>query len=252
MASDDYQACMLADVGKSLFTFTQNIRGKCVDIEKNPWGYLNLSGLILTFAMVCNMMGHMYKEKLKLRARGLKFPYTSGHYLSFTFKMQGKKWYKAVAYILLAFTGLAGVFVVYHGLVNPKFAMMFLTGQAPSILLCLYSAYSLTVRHESVFAMGTDRFKSLHFKRNKKDILMQSNDALAVEAEQAVFHAFHKQFHLITEVIDFEKSGFLGSTREKRMEEALLVLHPKKKMLDKSDKNSVGVAEGYFKIWPAR
>jgi len=249
MESDDYQACVLADVGKALFTFTQNVQGKCVVLEQNPWGYLNLSGLILTVAMICNMMAHIVMERNALKAQGVKFHHTSGHYLSFTFKMQGKAWYSALAYILLGYTGLAGVYVVYHGLMNPKYAMMFLTGQAPSILLCAYSAYSLTRRHVSVFAMGNLFFKSLHFKRTTTDLIVQSNDALAVKVEQAVFHAHHKQFHFIEEVIDFEKSGFLGSTHEERIEEALFALHPKKKMADTAWRSkSAGDVEGYAKM----
>jgi len=246
---DAYQACMLADVGTALFTFSQNIKGKCVDIDRNPWGYLNLSGLILVAGMVGNMMVHLFMEKRKLKAKGLKFGYTSGHYVAFTFKMQGKKWYTSLAYVLLSYTTLAGVFVVYHGLMSPTYAMMFLTGQAPSILLCAYTAYSLTARHDSVFGMGNKRFQALHFKRGKGDVLLQSNDALAVRTEQAVFHAFHKQFHFMEEIIDFEKSGFKGITKEELMEEAFLALHPKKACADDAgEKKSAENGEGYVKL----
>lgn len=233
MDPDDYRACMTADVGKACFSFMQKIHGKCIDFDANPWGYLNLSGLILTVVMIFNMMCHLLLERRALKARGIiNWTYTSGHYLSFTFKMRAKRWYKSFAYILLSYTALAAVYVFYHGLLNPKYVMGFLTGQVPSLLLCGYSAYSLTVRHESVFAMGNEKFQSLNFKRSCMGIFTQSNHSLADTVEQAAFHAFNKQYHQIEEIVDFKNSGFQGSTRDERMQEALAALHPKKKLAD--------------------
>lgn len=216
MDFNKYRKCIYADAAWACFLPTQTIHGTCVDFETNHWGLLNLAVLILTTGMVANMLYHLVKLNCK---------YTSGDYISFTFKMQNQAWYKGLARAFVVFTVLSAFYVLYHGMMNPEYQWMFLVNQGPAIALSAYSSCTLTRAGDRVIAMGNDCFKALNFKRSWKDIFSRGNAELEVELERAILLAFNKNPAHLERLIDLDDSDLIGSNDE-RMERIVAALHP--------------------------
>lgn len=209
---DDLNNCFADDVNNAMYTLDWVFKGVCVTIEPNPWGYLNIPGLVILVLVAISLICHMFHfQRQMIGKRGPGQPavlgYQNGFYFWYTDSMRKKKWYRAACNLIIVFTAIALVYIAYIGFTTSDIVYDFLTGQFVNVVLTAIGAAGLADPMDPPFCVHTLDFHRIRFKRGWLELVNQDNSTFAQALAQAVYYGKFGDTSYIEAIVDLKGSN---------------------------------------------